>query len=173
MKIKLLICILLTFLAYNNINAQILYEFKYQYNGDNYLGLLTFTDFENCKLRIFNERFINKDGCKEQNYCCMLGARNNKNCKTFVPSDCDTINYFLPCIAWFDYIDDNEKAWIFFNKKDFKNENNDWIETEYFKEVDLLGKDKKFYLQYFNKKEPFYLNIIEAQKKLKQQNKKK
>lgn len=152
--------------------AQSLYEVKYYDIDDKqtYKGLFFYTDDDNCFLRCVNK----KNQYWERNYYCAYEKEDGANYLYFIPQPSDDENEpIFPsfCMAYSTDGEFETTTWAIFqdleSDEDIADEN--MKEVDYFKEVNLAEKDKKYFLQFYDEDEKMFKTIMRAKQQLSEQ----
>ncbi len=148
--------------------AQSLYEVKYYdiVDKQTYKGLFFYTDDDNCFLRCINK----KNEYWERNYYCAFEKDDDANYLYFIPKPSEDENEpIFPsfCMAYSPNGEFKTTTWAIYD--DLEDDDDNMKEVDYFKEVDLAEKDKKYFLQFYDEDETMFKTIMRAKQQLSEQ----
>ena len=152
--------------------AQTLFEVKYYDIDDQqtYKGLFFYTDDDNCFLRCVNK----KNQYWERNYYCQYEKMDGANYLYFLPQPSENRNepvFPTFCMAYSTDGEFETTTWAIFqdvyDEDELLDEN--MKEVDYFREVNLAEKDKKYFLQFYDEDETMFKTIMRAKQQLSEQ----
>ena len=149
--------------------AQSLYEVKYYdiVDKQTYKGLFFYTDDDNCFLRCINK----KNEYWERNYYCAFEKDDDANYLYFIPKPSEDENEpIFPsfCMAYSPNGEFKTTTWAIYD--DLEDDDDNMNEVDYFKEVDLAEKDKKYFLQFYDEDDKMFKTIMRAKQQISEQN---
>lgn len=152
--------------------AQTLYEVKYYDIDDQqtYKGLFFYTDDDNCFLRCVNK----KNQYWERNYYCQYEKLDGANYLYFLPQPSENRNepvFPTFCMAYSTSGEFETQTWAIFQDVYGEDEllDENMKEVDYFREVNLAEKDKKYFLQFYDEDETMFKTIMRAKQQLSEQ----
>lgn len=140
--------------------GQTFYEltFKSPSTGDDFVGLLIYTDDEHNKMRLVDNDALSKNSCYMANYTCKIEekeGRDDVGVMYLKPDDDD-----MPVLIWVwekdDQSDINETPYLAFDLDD----TDSWIEATTFQEISLSDMDEEYISQFYGKSEPEYSMML-------------
>ena len=140
--------------------GQTFYEltFKSPSTGDDFVGLLIYTDDEHNKMRLVDDEALSKNSCYMANYTCKVEekeGRDDVGVMYLEPDDDD-----MPVLIWVwekdDQSDMNETPYLAFDLDD----TDSWIEATTFQEISLSDMDEEYISQFYGKAEPEYKMML-------------
>lgn len=149
-------------------HAQTFYQLTFTLpSGEDFVGLLIYSDDEHCKMRLVDDEALEKNSCYMANYVCHVEEKKGEDdvgLMFLIPDDDD-----MPFLMWTwereDQSDMNPAPSLGYDLDDVDS----WIKTSSFEEITLADMNEEFIAQFYGKDEPEYKMMLKGIQTVKEQ----